>query len=266
MTSHYTLLALALLFGMLAALEIGRRLGQAHHRADKASSGVSLGAVEGAVFALLGLLLAFTFSSAASRFEHRRDLVVQEANAIGTAYLRLDLLDRSAQDQLRPLFREYVASRLASYRVIDQGKEAFQVGYARSVEIQSQIWKRAVAATERQSSPAVMTLVLAPINDMIDITTTRVAALRTHPPLIIFILLGVFAITGALIAGYGMSMARRRYWLHMLLFAIGIAGTVYVIIDLEYPRRGLIRVDSIDEHLEDVLVSMQPAPQTDLKK
>ena len=63
-----------------------------------------------------------------------------------------------------------------------------------------------------------------------------------------------------------MSMARRRYWLHMLLFAIGIAGTVYVIIDLEYPRRGLIRVDSIDEHLEDVLVSMQPAPQTDLKK
>ena len=74
-----------------------------------------LGAVDGAVFALLGLMIAFTFSGAASRLEVRRQLIVQEANAIGTAYLRLDLLPPGAQPGLREDFRQYVDARLAVY-------------------------------------------------------------------------------------------------------------------------------------------------------
>ncbi len=89
-------IALALFAGMLLLLDIGRRIGARRRAQDAGGAGAGTGAVEGAVFALLGLLVAFTFSGAASRFDARRALVVEEANAIGTAYLRLDLLPASA--------------------------------------------------------------------------------------------------------------------------------------------------------------------------
>ena len=103
-----TLIA-GLFIAMLAFVEIGRRIG--FHRKFE-----GLGAVEGAVFGLMGLLIAFTFGSAAVRFETRRNLVVEEVNDIGTAYLRLDLLPPAAQPKLRDAFRRYVDSRLAFYR------------------------------------------------------------------------------------------------------------------------------------------------------
>ena len=265
MNYSYALWVAALLLSMLAALEIGRRIGMAHNRNDKASSGKGLGPVEGAVFGLLGLLLAFTFSGAASRFEHRHDLIVQEANAISTAYLRLDLLEHTAQARLRPLFRAYVQSRLDSYKLIDQGEQAFRAGYHRSIELQQEIWQQATIATQQRTSPAVMTLVLSAINEMIDLTTVRIAAMQNHPPLIIHVLLVVFTLAGGLIAGYGMAVAHKRHWLHMILFAVCVTGTVYVILDLEYPRRGLIRVDTLDQHLEDVLSGMGPVGPSDSK-
>src|SRR5437870_4214168 len=100
---------LGFVFGLCAAmllfLEIGRRIGLRHKAKGLAVGGAGHGAVEGAVFALMGLLIAFTFSGAADRFNTRRQLIVEETNAIGTAYLRLDLLPASAQPKLREDFR-----------------------------------------------------------------------------------------------------------------------------------------------------------------
>lgn len=109
--------SIALFVALLAMQEVGRRLGQGR-RARDPNAAAGLGASEGAIFALMGLLVAFTFSGAASRIEKRRDLIVEEANAIGTAYLRLDLIPAAAQPALREDFRQYVDSRLAVYRAI----------------------------------------------------------------------------------------------------------------------------------------------------
>ena len=101
--------------------------------------------MDGAVFALLGLLVAFTFSGAASRFDARRHLIVEETNAIGTAYLRLDLLPASAQPALRDLFRRYLDSRLEVYRKLPD-LDAAKAELARSTQLQGEIWSQAVAA------------------------------------------------------------------------------------------------------------------------
>ena len=107
---------LALFLGMLLLLDMGRRLGR-RRRAPATEGPAAEGrVVEGAVFGLLGLLVAFTFSGAAARFDTRRQLIVEETNALGTAYLRLDLLPPAAQPALREWFRQYVEARLAAYQ------------------------------------------------------------------------------------------------------------------------------------------------------
>lgn len=245
----------ALLLGMLICLDAGwrlRRWQQLRHP-DAVSSGTS--ALEGAVFALFGLLLAFTFSGAAERFDGRRDLILQEANAIGTAYLRLDLLPAPAQPELRALFRKYVESRLATYHP-GADSAAIATEYRRSIELQGAIWSASLTAASSAAAPTLNLLVPA-LNDMFDITTTRSAATRKHPPPIIYLMLFGLAVTASLLAGYAMAGERGRPWLHMLAFAAVVAATVYVIMDLEYPRRGLIRVDASDELLTEVLRGMQ---------
>ena len=110
------LCSLSLFFGVLLCLEVGRRIGiwrSAHAAEGTAAEGR---VVEGVVFGLLGLLMAFTFSGAAARFDTRRQLIVGETNAIGTAYLRLDLLPTAAQPAFRARFRQYVEARLEVYR------------------------------------------------------------------------------------------------------------------------------------------------------
>src|ERR1044071_562771 len=115
------LLTGGLFVGMLLFLEIGRRLATGRGKRDAEISGEGVeaegvGAVDGAVFALLGLLIAFTFSGASSRFDTRRQLIVEETNDIGTAYLRLDLLPADLQPALRESFRRYLDARIEVYR------------------------------------------------------------------------------------------------------------------------------------------------------
>src|SRR5499426_1470262 len=107
------LFAVTLFLGILLLLEVGRRMGIRRIAKEAEGARAGVGAVEGAVFGLLGLLIAFTFSGAASRFDTRRQLIVEETNAIGTAYLRLDLLPAATQPALREHFRRYVEARLA---------------------------------------------------------------------------------------------------------------------------------------------------------
>jgi len=247
------LLTFALFAGMLTALEIGRRAG-ARRRAEGAE-GPGVGAVDSAVFGLLGLLLAFTFAGASTRFDTRRELVVEETNAIGTAYLRLDLLPAAAQPGLRDTFRRYADSRLAVYQKLPDIAAA-RAELARSVELQQDIWTQAVAACRAESSPAATMLLLPALNSMIDITTTRTMATQMHPPPVIFVMLFGMALAASLLAGLGIAPGRRR-WLHMLGFAAAMAIAVYVILDLEYPRLGLIRMDAFDQALVDLRDSMK---------
>jgi hypothetical protein len=244
------LLALGMFAAMLACLEIGHRIGLRRAARDPESAGA--GVVDGAVFALLGLLIAFTFSGAATRFDQRRALIVEEANAIGTAYLRIDVLPAAAQGDLRDAFRRYVDARVAVYAAMpDLGKAKAEL--ARANRLQQEIWTKAVAASAGSQA---MVLVLPALNQMIDITTTRTMAAQMHPPLVIFGLLCGLALLGALLAGHAMA-GKGRNWLHTATFAAALAGAVYVILDLEYPRLGLIRVDAFDAVLVELRESMR---------
>jgi hypothetical protein len=244
-------------FGTLLFAELGRRIGIARLTRDPEGLSKGASAAEAAVFGLLGLLIAFTFSGAASRFEDRRHLVTAEANAIGTAYLRIDLLPGDAQPEMKNLFRQYLEVRSATYRdFADQ--TATDAKLAEGAALQATIWAKALSACRRPDAAAQATMLLVPaLNEMIDITTTRVAATRNHPPLVVFLLLGGLSFVGALLVGYGTSPNKDRSWFHTIVFAAILSLTVYVIVDLEFPRLGLIRVDAADQVLLELQKSMQ---------
>lgn len=246
-------ITLGLVVLLLACLETGRRL-RMRHSTDAASSGLSV--IDGAIFGLLGLLLAFAFSGADNRFETRRQLIVQETNAIGTAWLRIDLLPAEAQPAIREHMRRYVDARIAFYRDLQQNEAASQADLATGNALQQQIWSESVAAAKLSPQAATLSLVSQSLNDMIDITTTRATALMTHPPAAIYILLLVLSLASALVAGYGMGDRQRRSWLHTLVYAAALTFTIYTIVDLEFPRAGLVRIDRYDQVLIQQRTSM----------
>jgi hypothetical protein len=248
------LLACGLFAAMLVCLEIGHRLGMRRAKREGEAGQAGFGVVEGAVFALLGLLVAFTFSGALSRFDDRRKLIVDEANAIGTAYLRIDLLPAAGQGELRERFRQYLDARLAVYRALPDF-DAVEAELTRANRLQQEIWSRAVTLSSG-SQPAAM-LLLPALNDMFDIASTRTAAAKMHPPPVVFALLFAFSLLGALLAGHAMAGAISRRWLHSVTFAFALAGAVYVILDMEYPRLGFIRIDAFDQVLVDLRQGMK---------
>jgi len=248
-TFFVLLIALGQFVGMVALLEVGRRIGIHRRHKDPEGAREGVGAAEGAIFALLGLLIAFTFSGAAARFDSRRHLIVEEANAIGTAYLRVDLVAPDLQPVMRDSFRRYLEARLDVYRKIPD-MPAVEAALTEVSRQQKDIWHQAVAATRAPGSHPNLTVLLLPaLNAMIDITTTRTMAASFHPPTIIFVMLMALALAAALLAGHAMSTAKTRSWTHVVAFAAAVAASLYVILEIEYPRLGFIRVDSFDSAL-----------------
>jgi len=202
----------ALLFGMLICLEIGRRLARGLLAKDPSAARSDLGRVETAIFGLYALLLALTLTGAPARFDTRRQLIAQEANAISTAYLRLDLLAAESQPVIRERFRNYLDSRLEAYRKFPDIEAA-------------------TADAER--------LVLPTLNEMLDVAVMRTMAARIHPPAMIFGLLFLLALVCSITS-----------------FVVVTVVSVFVVLDIEYPRLGLIRLDHYDQVLVELRQSM----------
>ncbi len=245
MTIFYNpLFVLGLAVAMLLFLEAGRRIGL--RRAQEEGSAFTT--LDGALFGLMGLLFAFSFSGAATRFEAKRQLIVDETNAIETAYLRIDILPSARQEPLRGSFRRYVDARLAVYHdLLDTDTVEAEAHRARA--LQHEIWSQAVVACQEAAFSSTSSLVMSSVNEMIDIATTRDVAREYHPPTMVFLLLGLLLLICSLLAGFGTAAYKGRSLVHMLGFAAVLAITVYVILDYEYPRMGLIRVDSTDRAL-----------------
>jgi hypothetical protein len=241
--------------GMVLCLEIGYRVGRRRMQRDgKTDEG--LGSIETATFAMLGLLLGFAFSQALGRFDARRDMIVREANAIGTAYLRLDLAPMGDQPELRRLFRDYLDARIRAYST-PTDDEATDRSLAAAEGVQRRLWSAAASSANHDPSQNVARAIVPAINDMIDITTVRTVALNTKLPRAILVLLVTAALCSAMTAGYAMSRRGRRSILHVILYATSIAMTIYVVLDLEHPRRGLIRLDETDRIMEQLRESIR---------
>jgi hypothetical protein len=212
-------------------------------------------AIEGGLYGLMGLILAFSFSGAATRFDSRRQLMVDEANHIGTAYLRLALLQPNDQKDLQEKFRKYTDARINTYHALPDLEKATDE-YNKGLALQRDIWNSSVAATQRAASPLSVNIVLPALNQMIDIANSQYMASMMHPPIIIYGLLGLLVLICSLLAGYGMGEQKGRSVLHAISFAVLISVTVYTIIDIEYPRLGLIKSGAFDKALIDVRNSM----------
>ena len=183
-------------------------------------------------------------------------MITEEANAIGTTYLRIDLLPADAQPELRELFRRYLDLRLETYSNAGNAT-AMKTKLDETATLQGEIWTKSVNASRKpEAAGSAEKLLLPALNDMIDITTTRASAAKKHPPLTIFLLLAGLSFIGSLLVGYSMSVNKDRSWIHTVAFAAIMSLTVYVILDLEFPRMGLIRVDKADQILVELRKSM----------
>jgi len=240
------LISVALCAAMLVCMEAGFQGGNRYRGRDN-NTHEWLGIFQGAIFALLGLLLGFAFAGSTGRLEARRDLIVREANAINTAYLRIDILPFAYQGEIRSLFHAYLEARLRAYDDLDSGR-GFEPSMAEASRLQQQIWAKAVAAVGQD--PAGKSLIVTSLNEMIDVTTARGVALRTQLPALILVLLLGIALLSSLLAGYGMGTSGRRHAFHGAIYAVAVSLTIYVVLDLDNPRSGLIRLDAAEQVLK----------------
>ncbi|MBK7334238.1 MAG: hypothetical protein IPI87_18720 [Betaproteobacteria bacterium] len=226
---------------MLLAMEIGYRSSR-RRQARTTEAITQANAVLAAMLGLLALLLAFTFSAALQRYEDRSQTVVAEANAIGTTYLRARLLPREMHDEVQALLRQYLDVRIQEGRVDATEPELHESLLREARLMEEQLWSHAVRAAELDKSVVTSGLFIQSLNELIDTSATRDAALnRQVPEIVLLLMLGTIVLTTATL-GYASGIAGHRVTLAAFVLVILIALVVYLIIDLDRPRRGAIQV------------------------
>ncbi|MDM9558283.1 hypothetical protein [Bordetella petrii] len=245
MNYSFALVGLAVLFFFLlfAAIQVGRYMGGRRGR-EEVSGRSGAAAIEASVFALLGLLVAFTFSGAAQRMADRRHLLVQEVNAIGTAWLRIDMINAADQPVLREQFRRYVDARIDYYRhVADLDKREAIAN--RVAAIQKEIWASSMQAAGRSTPPFAASYAGA-VNEMFDVATSLTVAQKVHPPVVTYLFLCFLALVCGCFVGLNLAEAKRGGLVHQGLYALVMTAALYIIVDFEFPRIGTIRIDQGD--------------------
>jgi hypothetical protein len=234
------LIAMGLIAGVIAAHEIGFWLGSLTRSADELFDR-QVALVRTSTAALVAFLVGFAFSGAASRFVDRVDIVVKEANALGTAYLRADTIPDPQRGELKAALKEYTADRVAL--LSREGRDQIEPLLARVSGLQQRMWRSAIKAT--QDNAPLMAVVLPPINEVIDLHSVHLAMARRHLPTpIMTLLLGTAAI-GLGMVGFANGRVGRRFSVLDAVYGAVLAIALWMTIDLDYPGIGLIRVSNL---------------------
>lgn len=232
----WTILPLTVAIALLA-VELGYRVARYRQKRSSEEKESPVGAMVGATLGLLAFMLAFTFGLAGSRFEDRRQILLSEANAIGTTYLRAAMLPEPMNVEARNLLREYTDVRLEGTQ---PGK--FAQAVAKSEELHQRLWSVAVAATEKDRSD-ITGLFVQSLNEVIDLHATRLmAAVRSRVPAIIWIVLYLLAFIAMLMMGYHTRLTGSRRSLAVVALVLGFSLVLYLIADLDRPGQGMLRV------------------------
>lgn len=226
---------------LLAATETGFQFGRRTQPDISEAARSEISTIQGAMLGLLALILGFTFAMSMSRYETRKQLVLDEANAIGTTFLRTQLLPEPPRKEISNLLRRYVEVRLALSEA-DTDQKKLQEANDQTDLVHRQLWSRGAALGEKEPRSVTIGLFLQSLNEMIDLHAKRITALENHVPGIIFILLYFVAIMTTGLIGFGCGLGGRRNFVVTLVASILIAAVILVIIDLDRPRRGLIKV------------------------
>lgn len=232
---------LILVFYRLGFLLRVKRMKMLHAKDDQ-----ELGSLNGAMMGLLALLLAFTFGMANSRYDLRRELVVKEANIIGTAILRTDVYPDSIRTELRGMFKEYVEARIGYYKA-GTDIEAVNLHFSKGNDLSRNIWKTATSYARTDDITTRTAQLLPALNEMIDIVTSRKASGEAHLPHSILYFLFALCFCVSFMMGYD---KRERFdWIVTAGFSLMLSITIYIILDLDRPRRGLINLDKQNEKI-----------------
>ena len=198
------------------------------------------GMIVGSILALLAFLLAVTMSMASDRFDTRRAIVLDEANSIGTTYLRAGYLPEPASSQIRQLLREYVPLRIV---VTDAKAADLAADIARSTEIQAQIWAISEEVAKTTDQGDLVSLYLDSLNETIDLNETRITAgLYARVPETVLLLLIFGSALSLGMVGYSAGLTERRSLISAVVLAIALGAVIMILVDLDRPREGFIQV------------------------
>jgi hypothetical protein len=223
------------------ASEAGFRLGRKAGARVAGKTTPRLGTIEGGVLALLGLLLGFTMSMAVARYEVRKQLVLEEANAIGTSHLLTRLLPDPERAEIESLLREYVVIRL-QYSGIRDNLDRLQANRGQAARLQNEFWTRAVDYGLKDPNPVRVGLLLQSLNKVIDLESARWMALQDQVPAAVIYVNGIVALSAAILIGYAFGFEGRRQIFPTSMLVLVITVAFAVIIDLNRPRQGFILV------------------------
>jgi hypothetical protein len=248
-------IAVALAVVLLVVVELARRYGRRDFDRFGAAEEDSA-SLSGASLGLLALLLAFTYSVASDHFDLRKQLVLKEANAIGTAFLRTDFTPDPQRTELQALLRSYTDARVG---FSDAGLDAARhVAMLRETDrLQAAIWSAALRTVRERTSTPLDALLFEALNDVIDVHSERLRAQRDHVPEIVILLLIAAAIASVGMLGYAAGRkGDRQQWFRAILPVL-IVGVITLIIDLDRPRSGFILVSQ--QPLLDLQASLHAA-------
>ena len=236
------LIAGVLLLSMALAIELGHRLGLRSKGSTNEATRDHISGIQSSILGILALLLGFTFSLSLQRFDSRSEAVVEEANAIGTAYLRVQLLPAAMRTEVRALLRDYLDLRVQASVLTAIDRAERQDLLAKAGRAQNTLWGYAVQALEVDPNAYTPTLFAESVNQLIDNFGKRDAALSRHVPEVVLLLLyGTFLMTGAIV-GFSTGIAGHRPSMVSYVLVALIVVLVFIILDLDRPRRGLIEV------------------------
>jgi hypothetical protein len=234
------LVALTLIVGVGISHEIGFRLGSLTRSADEHFDR-QFALVQASTAALVAFLVGFAFSGAASRFIDRADIIVKEANALGTSYLRTATIAEPQRSELKAVLREYTTDRVVL--LSREGRDQIKPLLAKVSGLHDRMWNSAIKGT--QDNAPLMAVVLPPINEVIDLHAVHLALARRHLPVpIMVVLLGTAAI-GIGLMGFGNGRVGRRFSVIDSVYGFVLAVALWMTIDLDYPGIGIIRVSNL---------------------
>jgi hypothetical protein len=254
-------IAAVLFVSMALAIEAGYRIGRRSTGPAAEASKAHIDAIQASMLGILALLLAFTLSLSLSlqRFDSRSEAVVAEANSIGTASLRAQLLPAAVRGEVKGLLRQYIDLRVQAGAVtlVDRAERAAL--QAKTLGIQNALWGYARQATELDTNAVRSGLFIESLNDLIDNQGKREAALNRHVPEAVLLLLYATFLMAGSIVGYAAGIAGHRPSLATHVMVALIVVLVFIILDLDRPRRGLIKVNQAS------LIELQAAINTENK-
>jgi hypothetical protein len=230
---------------IFVAATVGARVGRTRQAADQKSDS-ALGTVVGALLALAGFVLAFTFSIAIQRFDLRRDVLLRDSNAIGTAYLRTSFAPERQREECRRILREYVDLRIELSQ--DPAEDTLVRVLERSGELQEELWRQTVEVVKEGGDTPVSAIFVESVNEVIDIHSERLWAARSRIPGAVWLVLwGITAVSSAGV-GFQFGASGRHRTESAVALALVFAVVITLVADLDRGWEGLLRIDQVPMH------------------